>query len=70
MAGLGIRMVVKRGGEFAGDEDEADGGLGDECVGYDACYKGVSVCMGWWIGELTGTSTCQTPVFLFHDEAL
>ena len=67
---LGIGVVVKGGGKFAGDEDEADSGFGDEGVGYDACYRGVSGCNGSWNRELTGTTASQTPVFLFHDEAL
>lgn len=74
VAGLGIRMVVQRGGEFAGDEDEADGGFGDEGVGYDAAWKAISNGVGWcgcWAtGRLTRTAPGQTPVFLFHDEAL
>lgn len=74
VVGLGIRVVVESGGEFAGDEDETDGWFGDEGVGYDAAWEAISNGVGWcgcWAtGRLTRTAPGQTPVFLFHDEAL
>ncbi len=70
VVGLGVGVVVQGGGKFAGDEDEADRGFGDEGMAYDACYRGVSGCNGSWNGERTGTTASQTPIFLFHDEAL
>ena len=68
--------MAKRFGKAASDEDDADCGFGKEDVGDNACYEESNehliekVLIQKRVARRTRAPSCQTPVLLFHDEAL